>query len=94
MVLFVLGLVTKLIMYFMVNPRMAIASHLVALMAGIFLILAGVLWSSMDLPRRVQGPASWLILFSCYTAWGSMFISSLFGCIAPLHSPAVASPAA
>jgi hydroxylaminobenzene mutase len=80
MTLFVLGLTTKLIMYLLVNPRMAIASHLVALMAGLFLLLVGVLWDSMDLPRRVQGPASVLFLFSTYTAWGSMFVSALFGC--------------
>lgn len=80
MMLFVLGLITKLIMYLLINPRMAIASHLVALMAGLFLLLVGVLWDSMDLPRRVQGPASVLFLFSTYTAWGSMFVSALFGC--------------
>ena len=47
-----MGIVTELLMRFMLNPRMAYSAHLVALMSGIFLMQLGVLWEDMDIPER------------------------------------------
>lgn len=78
-VLFTLGIVTQLLVHFMLNPRMAQSAHTVALMCGMFLILLGLLWDEMDLPPRFTRAAYWLFLYSTYSAWGSMFIAAIFG---------------
>jgi hydroxylaminobenzene mutase len=79
MLLFSLGIVTELLMRFMLNPRMAYSAHLVALMSGIFLMQLGVLWEDMDIPERWRGVAFWVWVFATYSAWGSMFVSAIFG---------------
>lgn len=78
-VLFLLGLITQMLMYWVVNPRMALSAHLVALISGTFLIVLGLIHEQMDLPPRVAGIAFWVFVYSTYSAWGSMFVASIFG---------------
>lgn len=77
--LFTFGILTQLVIYFAINPRMALSAHIVALMSGTFLILLGFLWNEMDLPGPMPKVAYWLFLYSTYSSWGSMFTASLFG---------------
>lgn len=79
MVLFLLGLVTELLMRFLLNPRMAYSAHLVALMSGILLIQLGVIWEEMSLPPRLHSFAFWLWVFATYSGWATMFIAAIFG---------------
>jgi hydroxylaminobenzene mutase len=79
MVLFSLGIVTELLMRFLLNPRMAYSAHLVALMSGIFLTQLGVVWDEMDIPPAWAPVAFWVWVFATYTAWGSMFVAAIFG---------------
>ncbi len=79
-VLFLLGLITEIVMYFVINPRMALSAHLVALISGMFLILLGLIRDRMDFPGRTSAAvAFWLFVYSTYSAWGSMFFASIFG---------------
>ena len=77
--LFTMGIVTQLLVYFMINPRMAQSAHTVALMSGMFLVLLGLIWDQMDLPARFSKVAYFLFLYSTFSAWGSMFIAAIFG---------------
>jgi hydroxylaminobenzene mutase len=78
-VLFLLGLITEIVMYFVINPRMALSAHLVALISGMFLILLGLIRNDMDCPGAWSRVAFWLFVYSTYSAWGSMFFASIFG---------------
>ena len=49
MILFSLGLLTGFVIPLMRNPRMGLASHLEAVMNGMFLILLGLLWHKLRL---------------------------------------------
>jgi hypothetical protein len=51
LVLFLLGLLTGFAVPALKNPRMALSSHLEAILNGIFLVLLGLLWPHVDLPR-------------------------------------------
>lgn len=46
---FFLGLLTGFVIPVMRNPRMGLASHLEAVMNGMFLILLGLLWHKLRL---------------------------------------------
>lgn len=78
-VLFLLGLITEIVMYFVINPRMALSAHLVALISGMFLILLGLIREQMDFPGAMSAVAFWLFVYSTYSAWGSMLFAAIFG---------------
>lgn len=78
-VLFLFGLITQMLMYWVVNPRMALSAHLVALISGTFLIVLGLIRDQMDLPGPLARVAFWVFVYSTYSAWGSMFVASIFG---------------
>lgn len=78
-VLFLLGLVTQMLMYWVVNPRMALSAHLVALISGTFLVVLGLIRDQMDFPGAMARVAFWLFVYSTYSAWGSMFVASILG---------------
>ncbi|BBX74409.1 hypothetical protein MSHI_23150 [Mycobacterium shinjukuense] len=52
LVLFRLGLLTGCIVPALQNPRMALSSHLEAVLNGMFLVLPGLLWSHISLPTH------------------------------------------
>ena len=65
--LFFLGLLTGFVIPVMRNPRMGLASHLEAVMNGMFLILLGLLWHKL---RLSVGTLKWgygLSLFGTFT---------------------------
>src|SRR3989304_1880327 len=78
-ILFLLGLLTGFVIPMMRNPRMGLASHLEALMNGMFLILLGLIWHKL---RLSVGALKWgyaLALFGTYTNWVSNFLAAIWG---------------
>ena len=79
MILFLLGLLTGFVIPLMRNPRMGLASHLEAVMNGMFLILLGLIWQKLHLSI---GALKWgyaLSLFGTYTNWVSNLLAALWG---------------
>ena len=77
--LFFLGLLTGFVMPVMRNPRMGLASHLEAVMNGMFLILLGLLWHKL---RLSVGALKWgysLSLFGTYTNWVTNLLAAIWG---------------
>jgi len=77
--LFLLGLLTGFVIPVMRNPRMGLASHLEAVMNGMFLFLLGLLWHKL---RLSVGALKWgysLSLFGTYTNWVANLLAAIWG---------------
>ena len=77
--LFLLGLLTGFLIPLMRNPRMGLASHLEAVMNGMFLILLGLIWQKFHLS---VGALKWgyaLALFGTYTNWVTNLLAAIWG---------------
>ena len=58
LVLFLLGLLTGFAIPALKNPRMALSSHLEAVLNGMFLVLLGLLWRTSACPTHGVLPRS------------------------------------
>ena len=67
--LFLLGLLTGLAIPALANPRMALASHIEAVMNGTFLVVLGLVWPRMRLPPRLLATAFWLAVYGAFANW-------------------------
>lgn len=79
MILFSLGLLTGFGIPLMRNPRMELASHLEAVMNGMFLILLGLIWQKL---RLSVGALKWgyaLSLFGTFTNWVTNLLAAIWG---------------
>lgn len=79
LVLFLLGLLTGFVLPAMKNPRMALSSHLEAILNGMFLVLLGLLWPHIDLPHTWGLIAVILIVYSAYANWLSTLLAAAWG---------------
>ena len=77
-VLFLLGLLTGLAVPALANPRMALASHLEALLNGIFLLILGVIWTRLNLSPRTLKVAFWLALYGTFANWAATLLAAMW----------------
>lgn len=63
----------------MKNPRMALSSHLEAVLNGMFLVLLGLLWPYVSLPTAWGLTAVILIVYSAYANWLSTLLAAAWG---------------
>jgi len=66
--LFLLGLLTGFAVPALKNPRLALSSHLEAVLNGMFLVLLGLLWPHLQLPNAWGVTAVALIIGSGWCA--------------------------
>lgn len=88
--LFLLGLVTGLMPPLMENPRMGLSSHLEGLMNGIFLVVLGLVWPKLDLPRICHGIGFWSAIIGAYVNWLVTLSAGFWGAggaMMPLAAP-------
>jgi (hydroxyamino)benzene mutase len=79
LVLFLIGLLTGLVVPAVKNPRMALSSHLEGVLNGMFLVLLGLLWPHVDLPKALGITAVALIVYSAYTNWLAALLAAAWG---------------
>jgi hydroxylaminobenzene mutase len=77
-VLFLLGLLTGFVVPATPNPRMALASHLEALMNGIFLLVLGLLWDRLRLSPRMLTVAFWLAVYGGFANWIATLLAAIW----------------
>lgn len=77
--LFLLGLLTGFAIPALKNPRMALSSHLEAVLNGMFLLLLGLLWPHVDLPHAWGTTAVGLIVYSGYANWAASLLAAAWG---------------
>lgn len=79
MLLFLLGLLTGVIMVNLENPRMALAAHLEAIMNGIFLVIAGLIWNELNISSAIKKITLATLLYGTYMNWFTTLLAAYFG---------------
>jgi (hydroxyamino)benzene mutase len=79
LILFLLGLLTGFAIPALKNPRMALSSHLEAVLNGMFLVLLGLLWPHLHLSKVWGVTAVVLIVYSAYTNWLATLLAAAWG---------------
>lgn len=79
LVLFLLGLLTGFAVPAMKNPRMALSSHLEAVLNGMFLVLLGLLCPHIHLPNAWGITAVALIVYSAFANWVASLLAAAWG---------------
>lgn len=79
LVLFLLGLLTGFAVPALKNSRMALSSHLEAVLNGMFLVLVGLLWPHIDLPNTWGVTAVVLIVYAAYANWLATLLAAAWG---------------
>ena len=77
--LFLLGLLVGLAIPVLTNPRMGLASHLEAVMNGMFLVLLGLMWPKLDLSPRLLSVTFNLALFATYANAVATLLAAAWG---------------
>lgn len=77
--LFLIGLLTGFAVPMLMNPRMGLASHLEGILNGIFLVLLGLLWPGLRLPRMPLTVTFWLALYGTFANWAATLLAALWG---------------
>jgi len=60
-------------------PRLGLSTHLLGLMQGTFLLVAGSLWPKLTLTRAVSRAGSYLAAYGCIAAWTANLLAALWG---------------
>ncbi|OBI15719.1 hydrogenase [Mycobacterium sp. E2327] len=95
--LFLVGLVTGFAVSALKNPRMALSSHLEAVLNGMFLVLIGLLWPHIHLPNAWAVTAVVLIVYAAYVNWLATLLAAAWGAgrrLAPIAAGDHVAPAA
>lgn len=79
LVLFLIGLLTGFAVPALKNPRMALSSHLEAVLNGMFLMLLGLLWPHIHLPNAWGVTAVALIVYAGYANWLATLLAAAWG---------------
>ncbi|BBX97736.1 hydrogenase [Mycobacterium lacus] len=79
LVLFLLGLLTGFAVPALTNPRMALSSHLEAVLNGMFLVLLGLLWPHIDLPGAWKVAVVVLVVYAAYANWLATLLAAAWG---------------
>ena len=79
LVLFLFGLLTGFAVPALKNPRMALSSHLEAVLNGMFLVLLGLLWPHIHLPSAWGVTAVALIVYAGYANWLATLLAAAWG---------------
>lgn len=78
-VLIVLGLLTGLAVAAMPFPRLALSSHLEAMMNGLVLMVLGLAWGHLRLSPRLSAVAFWAALYGAFANWVGTGLSGFWG---------------
>lgn len=77
--LFLLGLLTGLAVPKLKNPRMGLASHLEAVMNGMFLVILGLIWPRLGLSHIWLAITLWLIVYAAFANWVATLLAAAWG---------------
>ncbi|MGB7543423.1 MAG: hypothetical protein WBM28_15595 [Burkholderiales bacterium] len=59
--------------------RIGLSAHLLGIMQGIFLMVIGLLWPKLKLPRAVSRLGFWLAVYGCFAAWTANLFAGITG---------------
>jgi hydroxylaminobenzene mutase len=78
-VLFLLALFVGLAIPRFAVPRLALSTHLLGLMQGIFLLTIGQLWPRLQFTARTSWLGCVLVIYGCFAAWIGNLLGAMLG---------------
>ena len=60
-------------------PRLGLSTHLLGLMQGTFLLVAGSLWPKLKLTGGMSRAGSYLAVYGCVAAWTANLLAAVWG---------------
>jgi hydroxylaminobenzene mutase len=60
-------------------PRLALATHLLGITQGLFLIALGLVWPRLQLSARLARLAFSAVVYGCLAAWSANFLAAVWG---------------
>ncbi len=60
-------------------PRLALSTHLLGILQGIFLVVIGLLWPKLNLRPNVSRVLFWLLVYGCVAALAANFLGAAWG---------------
>lgn len=84
MLLFLLALLVGLMVPRFAIPRLGLSTHLLGVMQGIFLMVAGLLWPRLALARALSRVGCWLAVYGCFAAWTANLLAGVWGAGSPM----------
>ncbi|HEY8133026.1 MAG TPA: hydrogenase [Thermoanaerobaculia bacterium] len=79
MILFLLALLVGLIVPKFAVPRLGLSTHLLGIMQGIFLMVAGLLWPTLRFSSRMSRIGVFLAVYGCFAAWIANLTAAIIG---------------
>jgi hydroxylaminobenzene mutase len=77
--LFLFALLVGLAVPHFAVPRLGLSAHLLGLMQGLFLMVAGLLWPRLALGEGASRLGMWLLLYGCFAAWTANVLAAVTG---------------
>jgi (hydroxyamino)benzene mutase len=77
--LFLLALLTGLFVPNFRIPRLGLSAHLLGISQGLFLMVAGLLWSKLQLSPTASRFGFWLASYGCFAAWTANLLGAIWG---------------
>jgi len=77
--LFLLSLFVGILIPNFTVPRVALSTHLLGIMQGIFLMVTGVVWPRLRLARAASRIGFWLAVYGCLSAWIGNLLAGIWG---------------
>jgi len=72
-----LGLIIGLFIPFLSNPRMGLSAHLEGLMNGILLMVLGLIWQKLVLPKRILQLGFCLVMYACFANISAVSLAAI-----------------
>ena len=79
MSLFLIGLLIGLAVPFVAVPRLLLSAHLLGLMQGLWLSVAGIIWPRLKFTPATATATFWLLVYGCVAALTSNLLGALWG---------------
>ncbi len=73
------GLLTAVLIPLFTNSRMGLSAHLAGVQNGMLMMLLGFVWIDVKLSQRLATATFWLLLYSMYAIFGSLFLAATWG---------------
>jgi len=77
--LFLLSLFVGILIPNFTVPRVALSTHLLGIMQGIFLMVTGVVWPRLRLARAASRIGFSLAVYGCFSAWTGNLLAGVWG---------------
>jgi (hydroxyamino)benzene mutase len=77
--LFLCALLVGLAVPHFAVPRLGLSAHLLGITQGVFLMVAGLLWTRLELKRGASRVGAWLAVYGCFAAWAANVLAAVAG---------------